>query len=258
MKTLILFLTLISLTAFTAFSDNNTADDDIPEIGIVEHLDDFIPDDLVFINENNEEVNLKSLIDKPTVLSFVYFDCPGLCSPLLEGISTVIDETDLELGKDYQVITISFNTRDNPEKAIEKKKNFAMKISKEKKQHWMYLTGDSLTIRRITNTIGFYYKQQGLDYLHPSAIYVLSPDAKITRYLYGLNFLPFDFKMAIIEASEGISRPTINRFLEYCYSYDPAGQRYALDIMKVSATLILFFILIFVLILVIKKRKKTS
>lgn len=258
MKKIIALLSILSIVSFAFSETNDKLKEDVPEIGIVEHLDTFVPSDVVFTDENNQEVKLIDLIDKPTVLSFVYFDCPGLCSPLLEGVSKVIDETDLELGKDYQLITISFNTKDTPEKAIEKKKNFALKISKDKKQYWMYLTGTEENIKKITESIGFYYQKQGVDFAHPSAIYILSPKGKITRYLYGLDFLPFDFKMAIIESSEEISRPTINRVLQYCFSYDPQGKRYGLDIIKVSATVILFFLLIFVLILVVKKRKKSN
>ena len=92
------------------------------EVGIIEHLGDTIPMELEFLNEQNDTVTLGQLIDKPTVFSFVYFDCPGLCSPLLDGVADVVSKTDLQLGEDYDVITISFNTKDTPAKAKEKKK----------------------------------------------------------------------------------------------------------------------------------------
>lgn len=225
------------------------------EIGIVEHLEDTIPLDLVFNNEKNQPVSLRSLINKPTVLSFVYFDCPGLCSPLLDGISDVVERSDLELGKEYQIITVSFNFRDNPEKAVKKKETFLRKHSKTRAQHWMYLTGDSAGIYTLANAAGFKFKPTGLDFAHPSAIIVLSPDGKITRYLYGLTFLPFDLKMAVVEAGKGLSRPTINKVLEFCYSYDPAGKRYALEITKVSGTIILFILLLFGGVLVVRRKK---
>jgi protein SCO1/2 len=226
------------------------------EIGIVEKLGDTIPMDIWFLNESSDTVTLGQLIDKPTVLFFVYFDCPNLCSPLMDGVADVISKTDLQLGKDYQVITISFNTKDTPEKAMEKKRNFVQRISKENQKHWIYLTGVQENINTITDAVGYKYKAQGLDFAHASAIIALSPQGKITRYLYGLTFLPFDLKMAIIEAQKGITRPTINRILEYCFAYNPASKTYSIQITRIIGSITLLIALIVFVILMVKKRKK--
>jgi len=226
------------------------------EIGIVEKLGDTIPMDIWFLNESSDTVTLGQLIDKPTVLFFVYFDCPNLCSPLMDGVADVISKTDLQLGKDYQVITISFNTKDTPEKAMEKKRNFIQRISKENQKHWIYLTGVQENINTITDAVGYKYKAQGLDFAHASAIIALSPQGKITRYLYGLTFLPFDLKMAIIEAQKGITRPTINRILEYCFAYNPASKTYSIQITRIIGSITLLIALIVFVILMVKKRKK--
>ena len=226
------------------------------EVGIDEHLGDTIPLNLTFFNEQNKPITLGQLIDRPTVLSFVYFDCPGLCSPLQEGISDLIDKSDLELGKDYKVITISFNFRDTPEKAIQKKANFTTKISKDKAPYWYYLTGDSSAIVSILNSVGYKIKVAGLDYIHPSAIIILSPKGKITRYLYGLTFLPFDLKMSVIEAQKGISQPTVNRVLQFCYSYEPEGRRYTLEITKLVGTITLVIVVLLFGVLILRKKKK--
>jgi protein SCO1/2 len=210
----------------------------------------------MFLNEQNQPITLGQLIDKPTVLSFVYFDCPGLCSPLQEGISDLIDKTDLVLGKDYNVVTISFNFRDTPEKAVQKKANFTTKFSKEKASNWHYLTGDSAAIVKILNSVGYKIKVAGVDYIHPSAIIMLSPKGKITRYLYGLSFLPFDLKMSVIEAQKGISQPTINRLLLFCYAYEPAGQRYSLEITKLVGIFMIIVIVALFISLVMKRKKK--
>ena len=226
------------------------------EIGIVEKLGDTIPMDIWFLNESSDTVTLGQLIDKPTVLFFVYFDCPNLCSPLMDGVADVISKTDLQLGKDYQVITISFNTKDTPEKAMEKKRNFVQRISKENQKHWIYLTGVQENINTITDAVGYKYKAQGLDFAHASAIIALSPQGKITRYLYGLTFLPFDLKMAIIEAQKGITRPTINRILEYCFAYNPASKTYSIQITRIIGSITLLIALIVFVILMVKNRKK--
>jgi protein SCO1/2 len=226
------------------------------EIGIIEHLGDTIPMDLWFFNESNDTVTLGQLINKPTILMFVYFDCPNICSPLMDGVADVISKTDLVLGADYQIITISFNTKDTPEKAREKKVNFVQRISKEHQQHWMYLTGIQENIDAITDAAGYKYKAQGLDFAHASAIMILSPQGKITRYLYGLSFLPFDLKMAIIEAQKGIARPTINRILEYCFAYNPASKTYSIQITRIIGTITLIIALIVFVSLMIRRRKK--
>ena len=227
-----------------------------PEIGIIEHLGDTIPLDLWFLNENSDTVTLRQLIDKPTIMCFVYFDCPNLCSPLMDGVAEVVSKLDLSLGTDYEVITISFNTRDTPEKAREKKVNFVQRISKENQAHWIYLTGIQENISAITSAIGFKYKAQGLDFAHASAIFVLSPQGKITRYLYGLTYLPFDVKMALIEAQKGIPRPTINRILEYCFAYNPGSQTYTLQVTRILGGIIVFVALVVFIVLIVKKRKK--
>ncbi|MFA6401178.1 MAG: SCO family protein [Salinivirgaceae bacterium] len=226
-----------------------------PEVGLFEHLDDTIPLNLTFYNEKGELVKLGNFINKPTVLSFVYFDCPGLCNPLLDGLNNVVGKTYMVLGVQYDVVTISFNPGDSPAKAVDKKRNFSTNVNESNSMHWNYLVGDSANVNAILNAVGFKVKKVGVDYLHPSAIMLVSPNGKLTRYLYGTYFLPFDFKMAVSEASQGLSRPTINRVLEYCFSYDPQGQKYKLQITKISATIIIFFALVLFLVLVIKRKK---
>ncbi len=244
------------LTLFIFLALNLSGQPFTNEVGINEKLDSILPLDLVFHDEENKEVTLGQLIDKPTVLVFVYFDCPGLCSPLQEGVSKVIEASDLTLGKEYQAITISFNFQDTPEKAKLKKANFTTKIGDEKAEHWYYLTGDSAAVIKILNSVGYKIKIAGIDYIHPSAIVIVSPQGKITRYLYGLNFLPFDLKMAIIEAQKGLSRPTINKVLEFCYSYEPEGKRYTLEVTKLTGTFILLILGIFFITLIIRRKKK--
>ncbi len=232
--------------------------DQSEEVRVVEHLGDTIPLDLKFVTDKFDTVTLRQLIDKPTILSFVYFDCPGLCSPLLEGVGDVIRKSDMILGKDYQVITFSFNFRDTPEKAKEKKKRFVERYSADNSDGWIFLTTDSATIHKITHATGFITKAVGFDFIHPSAIIAVSPQGKITRYLYGITFLPMDVKLAVAEANEGKARPTIQKIMLMCYSYDKDNQRFGLDVTKIIGTVIAFFLLLFVIIYLVKPRKKNK
>jgi protein SCO1 len=256
-KLIYLFLFLILFTGLSAqeMVQTNLVKPDI-EIGIIEKLGDTIPMNLKFLNEASDTVTLGSLINKPTILFFVYFDCPNLCSPLMDGVADVVSKVDMQLGKDYQIITISFNTKDTPEKAIEKKKNFVQKISKDNQKYWMYLTGDQQNINAITEAVGYKYKAQGLDFAHASCIIALSPQGKITRYLYGLTFLPFDLKMALVEAQKGIARPTINRLLEYCFAYNPGSKTYTIQITRVIGAITILIVAVVFGILLLRKKKK--
>ncbi|HBH50140.1 MAG TPA: SCO family protein [Bacteroidales bacterium] len=232
------------------------AEDEV-DVGIVEKLGDTLPLDLTFFNEQNDTVSLRELIDKPTILSFVYFDCPGLCSPLLSGVSEAVNNVDMELGKDYEVITISFNTKDTPEKANIKKRNFVQKIGEEQQKYWYYLTGTEENIQTITKAVGYKFKPQGVDFAHPSVIIMISPEGKITRYLYGLTYLPFDVKMAAIEAQKGLPQPSINKFLEVCFAYDPQGRTYTLQVTRIVGFLSIVIALIILTSLLIRGRRKT-
>jgi len=226
------------------------------DVGIFEHLGEQIPKGLMFKNENGEEVVLDELLDKPTVLSFVYYNCPGLCSPLLDGIAEVIQQSDEVLGKDYQMITISINKDDTPKLGKQKKGNYTGLIKKKfDEASWIWLTSDSATIAKVTDAVGYKFQRNGDDFAHGAAIVAVSQTGKITRYLYGTYFLTFDLKMAIVEANEGRTGTTLNRVLKYCFSYDPAGKKYVFNITKISGTIILLFAGALFLILMFKKKK---
>jgi protein SCO1/2 len=240
---------------------NPAATNDDVEIGIVEHLDEFLPDGIALINEQGEKVWLTDVIDKPTIINFVYYRCPGICSPLMEAVAGVMDKSELTPGVDYQVLTISFDPSETIDLGIRKKTNYLnLMNNKEKveaaKTGWLFFTSDSASIAKATNATGFKYKRTGNDYLHAASLTVTSPDGKITRYLNGMYFLPFEWKMAIVEASKGQSGPTLNKVLRFCYSYDPIGQTYVLNITKVSGTIIMFFAVVLLLFLVVKPRRK--
>lgn len=256
MKHFFLILVLSLFSGLSVLAQINSTTQGSEKIGIYEHLDQYIRDDIQLIDKDSSFVNLKSLIDKPTVFAFIYYNCPGLCSPLLGGLAEVIDRTDMTLGKDYQVITISFNPDDYPSLGQKKKANYVNGMKKPiDEEQWIWLTGDSLNIEKITNNLGFKFIKEGKEYIHAAAIMVVSPNGKITRYLHGTYFLPFDLKMSVVEASKEVSGPTINKVLKFCFSYDPEGKRYVFNITKISGTIILGAALILFAFLVLKRKK---
>lgn len=227
------------------------------ELGIYEHLDQYLPKDLVFVTENNDTVNLLQQIKMPTLIVPVYYECPGLCSPMLEGVADVISRADMVIGKDYQVFTISFNADEKTRLAKEKKENYLklVKTVGDVEHGWTFFTSDSANISKLLDGIGYKVKKTGKDWVHPSATIMVSPEGKITRYLYGVYFLPFDLKMAIVEASKGRSGPTINKMLNFCFSYDAEGKKYVFNITKVSGSIIILAALGFFLSLVLKTKR---
>jgi protein SCO1 len=231
------------------------------KLGVYEQLDTYLNQGQVFTDDKFNKVDIKEAIRKPTIIAMVYYECPGICTPLMNGLAEVMKKSDLELGKDYEVFTISFSHTEKTVLAQSKKKTYEKLVGKgDTENSWRFFTGDSLSIKNFLDNIGYQIKQEGGEYIHPATLVVVSPEGKITRYLHGTYFLPFDMKMAIVEAGMGRSGPTINKVLKFCFSYDPEGQRYVLNITKISGTAILILALglLSYLLLANKRKNKTN
>ncbi len=230
-----------------------------PEIGIVERLDEYLPDDIYIINTEGQRENLMSLLDKPTAIAIVYYRCPGICSPFMNSVAEVVQSSKMVIGEEYQILNISFDPTEGTTLSKGNQSSYHMLIDKEfDPEGWRFFTTDSLNSRKLTDAVGFKYKRQGLDFLHTSALIFVSEEGKITRYLHGTYFLPMDLKLAVVETSQGKSGPSMSRLLSYCYSYDPAGQGYVFNVTRVAGILILFFAVVIFLFLVLKPRKKVT
>lgn len=242
-----LYRLLFLLLLFPCYlsGQNSQAGTGEPEVGVTEKLDTYIPSDIQLISEDGDTVMTADFQGVPTILSLVYYRCPGICTPLMDGLADVISRTDLVIGEDYQVVTVSFNPSEGPVLAKRKKNNYLNVLGLEEvREGWTFYTSDSSNIARLTESVGFRYKRTGNDYLHTGTLIFISPDGKITRYLNGTRFLPFEMKMAILETTKGKSGPTINKVLQYCYSYDPEGQGYVLNITRVAGAIITVLLLV--------------
>lgn len=257
MKRRMWVMTLVLLTAAsTAWAQPSEPP---PEVGIAEKLGQNLPMDAEIYNESGNLVPLSSIITRPTIMTFVYYECPGICSPLLTELTRIVQKSDLELGKDYQIVTLSFDHRESPALAASKRQNYLSAIAKPvNPDGWHFYTGDSATIRRITDAAGFYFKRDGNDWVHPACLVVLSPTGKVTRYIYGIQYLPFDIKMAVIEASNGKTGPTIAKVLSFCYSYDPEAKSYALNVTRIGIVGTLVLVGLFAFFFIFRAGKKTA
>ena len=230
-----------------------------PEIGIVERLDEYLPEDIYIINTDGQQERLYDLLDKPTAIAIVYYRCPGICSPFMTSVAEVVHRSNMVIGEEYQILNISFDPTEGTNLSIANQNSYHMLIDREfDPDGWRFFTTDSVNSRKLTDAVGFNYRRQGLDFLHTSALIFVSAEGKITRYLHGTYFLPMDLRLAVVETAEGKSGPSMSRLLSFCYSYDPAGQAYVFNVTRVAGIIILFFAVVIFLVLVIKPKRKAT
>jgi protein SCO1/2 len=229
------------------------------EVGVDEKLGQTVPLDLVLKGEDGKPVTLRSLINKPTILTMNYFRCAGICTPQLNGLAEVLNKVQAEPGKDFQVITVSFDDRDTPEMAAQKRTNYLAEMTRPfPPSAWRFLTGDAATTRALADSVGFKYKRVDDGFIHAAAAMVLSPTGKVTRYMYGITYLPADVDMALQEAARGEAHPSINKLLSFCFSYDPQGRKYVVDFTRLSMAITLLAAIIFAIVLFSKGRSKNT
>lgn len=227
------------------------------KVAIFEKLGDHVFLGLEFVSDEGKKVVLQDLVDKPTLISLVYFSCRHACPMLLNGVAEVLGKTDLTAGKDFNLISVSFDENDTAELAAETKRNYIQAIGKPfPADEWRFLTGTKENIAKLTEAVGFSFKREANGmFTHPVTLIVLSKEGKVTRYLSGTTFLPFDLKMAVTEASEGRVGSVVKRAFLYCFSYDPASQRYVFNMLKVFGTVTLIFVGSFIAYLIVTGRK---
>ena len=261
MKTLkkILPLLFVILLAKISFTEKVSED-----LGIVEKLGSYIPLDVAFNDEVGNKVILRDLVKRSTLIAFVYYKCPGICSPILTELANVTGKVDLIPGEDYNIVTISMDDHEKPSDAFEKKKAIlGFTQNGFPLDAWNFLTGDSLNIKKVANAAGYYFKRTGNNFIHSGGFIFITKEGKICRYIYpdvsskgGFTILPFDFKMALIETSQGKETKTMSKLIQYCFSYDPAGRTYVFNITRVFGAGIIILLAVFVVFFVIKPKKE--
>ncbi len=220
------------------------------EVGIDEQIGDLLPlDSFEFTDEDGEPIVLAELFDRPVVLTLVYFRCPGICTPLLQEVARVADLCDLEPGEDYRLVTVSFDPGESHELAKPKRANMIASLENKDVplEGWRFLTGDADNIDRLTDAVGFRYvpDRNEVDYVHAATVIFVSSDGLIARYLNGTQFNPADLKLAVIDASEGRARSFMQRMQRLCYSFDPDGRAYVLQINRVILLVTVVFVGVF-------------
>jgi protein SCO1/2 len=210
---------------------------DLAKIAFDQKLDARLPLDLPFRDETGRAVRLGDYFGhgRPVILTLIYFDCPLLCPRVIDGVAGAMKGMSLEPGRDYDLLTVSFNPRDTRSGAIVKKKQAIEWYGHpEASSSWHFLTGDQAAIELLTRTVGFHYVYSAStgQYAHPTGLMVATPDGRIAKYLFGIEFSPRDLRLALVTASEGRIGTPVDRILLYCYHYDPAAGKYGLVVMN--------------------------
>lgn len=227
------------------------------EVRLDEKLGEYIPLELQFTDEQGQKVSLKELLRVPTLIVPIYYACPNVCSFLQGGLAQSLKEVKLAPGESYQILSVSFDETETPADAAKARTNYLGIVgSGFPPKAWRFLTGDETAIRALTGSAGYYFKRQGKDFLHPVAVFAVTTDGKIVRYLHGTRFLSKDLTLALVEASEGRVGATIRRMAQFCFSYDPQNRTYVFNLLRVTATVVILTLGSFFLYLVLGSKKK--
>ncbi len=209
----------------------------LKDVGIDQLLNNQVPLDLEFRDENGQTVKLADYFkDKPIVLSLVYYDCPQLCTQVLTGLVGALKSLPMAPGKEFVNITVSFDPREKPELAAAKKAEYLNRYKRPGAESgWHFLTGDEASIQALTKAVGFRYVWDPVtkQYAHASGIMVLTPQGKLSRYFYGIEYAPRDLRFGVMDASAGKVGSLADQLILYCYMYDPERGTYSLVMMRV-------------------------
>jgi protein SCO1/2 len=216
--------------------------DQLEGVGIVEHLDAKLPLDATFRDEDGRPVTLGDFFDgeRPVIVTLNYYRCPMLCGLMLNGVADGFEAMEWSPGVEFDVVTISIDPLETPELAREKKQNYLKRLGKPAAARgWHFLTGYEPQIDRVAEAVGFSYAYdpETKEYAHAAGIVVATPDGRVARYLYGIEYPAKRLKLALLEASEGSVGSALDQLILYCYHYDPSNRRYspvAMNIMRVG------------------------
>lgn len=208
---------------------------ELAHVGVTEHLDGPLPLDTSFRDHTGKPVKLRDFFDgkRPVVLTFAYHSCPVLCSMVLNAEANGLRGIGWTVGKEFEVVTISIDPEESLEKTAAKRASILNEYGAARGHDgkgWHFLVGDKASIAAVADAAGFefQYDAEQKQWGHPSVLMIAKPDGHVARYLYGLEFLPNDLKLGLLEASEGRSISTVEQIILFCYHYDPQGGKYVL------------------------------
>jgi protein SCO1/2 len=209
----------------------------LESVSFRQRLNEQLPLDTAFTDELGRPVTLAQYVNgqKPVILAFVYYSCPMLCTQIMNGVSRAVKVLPFSAGNDFDVVFISFDPRDKPEAASAKKSALLNYWSMQNQSGaWHFLTGEEPQIKTITSAAGFSYSwdEKTQQFAHLSGVLVLTPDGRLSRYFYGIEYSPKELRLALVESGQGRIGSLVDELLLYCYHYDPATGRYGAMVMN--------------------------
>jgi protein SCO1 len=206
-------------------------------VGIDQRLDQQVSLDLMFKDEAGRAVPLSTYFQrgKPVILALVYYRCPMLCTQILNGLASSLKAVSLDPGKDFEIVAVSFDPKDTPETAASKKQLYLRRYGRaDAANGWHLLTGDAANIKALTDTVGYHYNYDAAtdQFAHASGIMVLTPEGRLSRYFYGVEYAPRDVRLGLVEASRNKIGSPVDQILLFCYHYDPATGKYGAVVMN--------------------------
>lgn len=225
--------------------------------GVDEKLGQIIPLDSVFKDENGRTLRLKDMIDRPVVFIPAYYHCPKSCSLGLSNLAVALRSAPMVPGKDYRVISLSFNDEETPAIAQKAKHDYMGLLPRNfPENEWFFLTGTKKNIHAVLDALGYGFKKdESGSYVHPNALIIIAGNGKIIRYIYGSTYLGADIAMGISEARSGTPSVSVKRILSFCFNYDPKSNRFVFKTLNISAIIIGICFALFVLFVLRKKNQ---
>ncbi len=200
-------------------------------VGIEQKLDQQLPLQLTFKDEYGRDVRLGQYFEskKPVVLALVYYRCPMLCTQILSGLESSLKVVSLNPGQDFEVVSVSFDPKDTPEIAAGKKQMYLKRYGRPNTANgWHFLTGDAANIKALTDAAGYHYRYDPKtdQFAHASGIMIVTPDGRLSKYFYGVEYSPRDVRLGLVEASQNKIGNPVDALLLFCFHYDPATGKY--------------------------------
>ena len=218
----------------------------LTEVGFDQRLGESVPLELSFTDERGRPVLLGDLFgERPVLLALVYFDCPMLCTLVLNGLTSAVRALDFEPGQEFDIVVVSFDERETPEQARASKAIYLERYGRpDTSSAWHFLTGESESIRRLTEAVGFRYVYDAAadQFAHAAGILALTPEGRVARYFYGIEYAPRDLRLGLVEAADGRIGSVVDQVLLYCFHYDPVVGRYsaaAMNLLRLAAAVTL-------------------
>jgi protein SCO1/2 len=207
------------------------------DVGVDQHLNGQLPLDTPFVDEHGRDVMLGDFFGRrPVVLVLAYYNCPMLCTLVLNGSVSALQTLSFDAGREFEFVVVSFDPGDTPSLAQDKKGSYLPRYGRPRGEAgFHFLTGREASITRLTSAVGFKYAYDPAirQFAHPAIVTVLTPAGRISRYLYGIDFPPFDLRLALVEAADGKIGTKVDQALLYCYHYDPTIGRYGIAILNI-------------------------